>query len=445
VSVDHDERPPAAPSGHEAASASPDGAMSGAQWIRLAVVVGLLAWLTVATGVYGLAMVLGIMVMIFLHELGHFVMAKRAGMKVTEFFLGFGPRIWSVQRGETEYGLKLIPAGAYVKIIGMHDIEEVDAADEARTYRQKPFWQRFGVAVAGSTVHFGLALILIYVLLVGFGVRGGSLTDPDLTTWRVAGVANGTAADDAGLREGDDIVAIDGRAVATFDDLREVVRARPTEEVTLTVERAGRRRSVDTTLGRRTVDGEVEGYLGTGETLPVQRQNALEGVPGAFEEMGRVLGLTVKGLGSFFTPGGISDFGGQVINAGDEPVEQPEQGSGAGQEEETGENRLLSLLGLFRIGVGLGSTNGAVALITLFAFINAFIGIFNLLPMLPFDGGHVVIAIYEKIQEKRKGLSRRYFADVAKLLPMTYAVVAVLAVIFVSSLYLDILKPLEVN
>jgi len=301
------------------------------------------------------------------------------------------------------------------------------------------------VAVAGSTVHFGLALILIYVLLVGFGVRGGSLTDPDLTTWRVAGVANGTAADDAGLREGDDIVAIDGRAVATFDDLREVVRARPTEEVTLTVERAGRRRSVDTTLGRRTVDGEVEGYLGTGETLPVQRQNALEGVPGAFEEMGRVLGLTVKGLGSFFTPGGISDFGGQVINAGDEPVEQPEQGSGAGQEEETGENRLLSLLGLFRIGVGLGSTNGAVALITLFAFINAFIGIFNLLPMLPFDGGHVVIAIYEKIQEKRKGLSRRYFADVAKLLPMTYAVVAVLAVIFVSSLYLDILKPLEVN
>ena len=95
-----------------------------------------------------------IIAMIMLHELGHFVMAKRAGMKVTEFFLGFGPRLWSIRRGETEYGVKAIPAGGYVRIIGMSNVEEVDPADEERTYRSKPYRHRLGVAVAGSTMHF---------------------------------------------------------------------------------------------------------------------------------------------------------------------------------------------------------------------------------------------------------------------------------------------------
>ena len=94
-------------------------------------------------------------------------------MKVTEFFLGFGPRIWSFRRGETEYGVKAIPAGAYVKIIGMHSYEEVDPADEARTYRQQSYPRRLAVAVAGSTMHFLIALVLIFVLLVGFGTAGG--------------------------------------------------------------------------------------------------------------------------------------------------------------------------------------------------------------------------------------------------------------------------------
>ena len=108
-----------------------------------------------------LIVILAIVVMITLHELGHFVMAKRAGMKATEFFLGFGPKLWSTRRGETEYGIKLIPAGAYVRIIGMSNLEEVDPADEERTYRAKPYWRRLSVAVAGSTMHFILAFVLI--------------------------------------------------------------------------------------------------------------------------------------------------------------------------------------------------------------------------------------------------------------------------------------------
>src|SRR4029079_19291502 len=100
---------------------------------------------------------------IVLHELGHFLTAKKAGMKCTEFFIGFGPRIWSFRRGETEYGVKAIPAGAYVKIIGMNHLEEVDPSDEERTYRRKPFWRRLSVAVGGSTMHFLIAFVLICV------------------------------------------------------------------------------------------------------------------------------------------------------------------------------------------------------------------------------------------------------------------------------------------
>jgi hypothetical protein len=109
-----------------------------------------------------LVVIMALVVMITLHELGHYLTAKRAGMKVTEFFLFFGPKVWSIKRGETEYGIKCIPAGAYVKIIGMHNLEEVPAADEGRTYRQKSFGRRLSVAVAGSAMHFVLALILIF-------------------------------------------------------------------------------------------------------------------------------------------------------------------------------------------------------------------------------------------------------------------------------------------
>ena len=115
--------------------------------------------------------------MIMLHELGHFVMAKRAGMKVTEFFLGFGPRLWSIRRGETEYGVKAIPAGGYVRIIGMSNIEEVDPADEERTYRSKPYRHRLGVAVAGSTMHFIIAAVLLFLLYAAVGEPYGPAGD----------------------------------------------------------------------------------------------------------------------------------------------------------------------------------------------------------------------------------------------------------------------------
>ena len=129
-------------------------------------------------GVNAPLIILGIAVMIFFHELGHFITAKWTGMKATEFFLGFGPTLWSFRRGETEYGLKLIPAGAYVKIIGMHNLEEVDPADEPRAYRQKTYPRRVLVASAGSVMHFIMATVLFFICFAFIGV-------PDENKWYV--------------------------------------------------------------------------------------------------------------------------------------------------------------------------------------------------------------------------------------------------------------------
>ncbi|HEV7886316.1 MAG TPA: site-2 protease family protein, partial [Acidimicrobiales bacterium] len=148
-------------------------------FIRLAVIVLAAIVAAVATDVVKtVAVVFALIVMIMLHELGHFLTAKWAGMKVTEYFLGFGPRLWSVRRGETEYGIKAIPLGGYVKIIGMSTMEEVAPEDEPRTYRAKGYWQRLSVAVAGSTVHFILAFALLWSLLVFVGWENPNRLQP---------------------------------------------------------------------------------------------------------------------------------------------------------------------------------------------------------------------------------------------------------------------------
>ena len=154
------------------------------------------------TGVTSTVLVVAaIIAMIMLHELGHFVCAKWAGMKVTEYFLGFGPRLWSVRKGETEYGVKAIPAGGYVKIIGMSNLEKVDPADEDRTYRQKPYWRRLSVAVAGSTVHFIIAFLLLLVL---FSVVGVPNYDREFSVGEISRLETGPSpAEEAGFKLGD--------------------------------------------------------------------------------------------------------------------------------------------------------------------------------------------------------------------------------------------------
>ncbi len=187
-------------------------------WLRLAALVTGIVALGLIAGISVLAIVFAIVVSIFLHELGHFIVAKRAGMKVTEFFIGFGPRIWSFHRGETEYGVKVLPAGAYVRIIGMHNLEPVDPADEARTYRAQPYRKRLPVVLAGPFANFAIAFVLLFVIFVGWGT-------PNLDKWTVDRVVAGSAADQAGLQPGDRIVSFGGQPVSDFAGLSDLIQS----------------------------------------------------------------------------------------------------------------------------------------------------------------------------------------------------------------------------
>jgi membrane-associated protease RseP (regulator of RpoE activity) len=364
--------------------------------------------------------VLALVVIIFLHELGHFVMARRAGMKVTEFFLGFGPRIWSFRRGEVEYGLKAIPAGAYVRIIGMNNLEEVPPEDEPRTYRQKGYWSRLSVAVAGSAMHFLLAIALLVATLGFFGVQRPS-------AWKISGVSDDSPALAAGLHSGDRIMSVDGTQVATFADLTDQVRARPGQTVTLVVQHPDRAtETVTAHLAAHNPQGEAVGFLGIGETRDYVKESVPAAAVGSVQEFGRISWASVAGLAKVFSPSGIRGYVDALTN------KPTTSGSGGG------DNRLVTVVGVPRLAEQ-AAHNGIADLLILLAVINISLGLLNMIPLLPFDGGHVAIATYEAIRSRR---GKRYYADITKMLPASYIALAAIALVVMGSLYLDIAKPI---
>ena len=420
--------------------------------LGLVALVGLVVLAGVAGGWPLLVMIAAIVVMIFLHELGHYVTAKAAGMKVTEFFIGFGPRIWSFRRGETEYGVKAIPAGAYVKIIGMHNLDEYDPADEDRTYMSKPFWRRLSVAVAGSTMHFLLAVISLFVLLGVVGVPGGTIptSEEELDTlqaaapWTVSTISEGSAADEAGVQLGDTITAIDGVAIDGFGSFGEVVRERPGETVEVTVLRDGQELVLDATLGARNPEGERVGFFGVGPEyiLPDETLGLADATTETFSTFGASVSATFDGLGQILSPSGLMDLGERVFSPGDDrgPVVGGSGDAGDRTVSDGDGDRPVSIVGVTQIGADLFDSDGIGGLLSIFVMLNVFIGIFNLVPLLPLDGGHVAIAVYEKVRSMLRG-GEPYHVDVVKLLPLTYAVVLVLAFLGLSTIYLDVADP----
>jgi membrane-associated protease RseP (regulator of RpoE activity) len=389
--------------------------------------------------------VLGFALMIFLHELGHYVTARWSGMKATEFFIGFGPRVWSFRRGETEYGLKAIPAGAYVRIIGMNNLDEVDPADEPRTYRQQSFPKRLLVVSAGSIMHMLQAFVLLVLLLGVVGVPGGSLTDDAARArnWEVGSVVQGSAADDAGLREGDRIVSFNGHDVATWADVTDDIRASEVgDQVTLGVERDGRPMTLSAELRPRPArQGGDEGspFLGVGAAASRQAIGLGSAIVEAPGEMVSFIGEAAAAMGGFFSPGGLGDFA-DTVGRADDPA-PASSGSGGSQVSDDGsDNRMISIYGAIRMAVQLSEDSWMWVLLMFFQ-VNIFIGILNMAPLPPLDGGHAAVAIYERVRSRA---GRRYHADMAKLLPLTYAVIMGLLVLGVASLYLDIVNPIDV-
>jgi membrane-associated protease RseP (regulator of RpoE activity) len=387
--------------------------------------------------------VLALLISVMLHETGHFVMAKKFHMKVTQYFVGFGQTLWSTQRGETEYGIKVLPLGGFVKIIGMTALEDIDPADEARTFRRKPGWQRVIVLVAGSFMHFALAFVLLFILAVGVGL-------PKATNSTTIGVVSKclprtvaelnaglcpkgspeSPAARAGLRVGDKIISVAGQPVSTFTQLGKVVRRQPAgRPVAVVVARGGQHLTLSVRPG--TVRGGKGSYL------------AIDNVGEVFRRVGLVSGVTYAG----------STFGEVVVESGQAAAKLP-----AALPDLFKANRAKTAGGDVSSIVGAADDAGQVvqagggwqftvsALLLIVISLNIFVGAFNLLPLLPLDGGHIAIVVYERVRAwlaRLRGRADPGLVDMTKLIPVSVGAFALLVGLGLVLIAADIFNPVH--
>ncbi|MCU1344323.1 MAG: putative rane-associated Zn-dependent protease, partial [Acidimicrobiia bacterium] len=373
------------------------------------------------------AVIFAILFMVFMHELGHYITARTAGMKVTQFFIGVGPKIWSFRRGETEYGLKAIPVAAYVKTIGMYTVEPVDPSEESRTYRQKKTWQRVLMASAGSLMHFLMALIAILVLTLAVG-------RPSSTQSHINTVLTNSPAAQAGLRPGDKIVAVDGERLSDWSIITQRIRESGGRALNLTVLRNGSTFDAAVVPVLTDVDGFRALRIGLASAADTEKGT----VGDALSDYGTQFKDNALGLARLFSPSGISKYANTVTGNSDNSSVAPSSGTGsstASAPPQT-QDRPSSVIGIVDIGSKLFD-DGWMGVLAFFVAVNIAIGMINLFPMLPFDGGHIAVALYEGVRS-RKG--KRHFVDVNKLMPATYAVITVMGMLALSAMYLDITK-----
>jgi membrane-associated protease RseP (regulator of RpoE activity) len=407
-----------------------------------------------------LVFALGILVSVLIHEAGHLVTAKRFGMKATHYFAGFGPTIFSFRRGETEYGLKAIPAGGFVKIVGMTPLEQVEQQDAPRAFWRFPLWQRTVVLVAGSVSHFGLALLIFYGAALTTGLPNPARVDfdPFAAAPRVGEVADCVVpeltrdrrirecrADDppapaavAGLQRGDRIVSVAGTPVTTYGELVDAVRSTPVGPAEVVYLRDGERRTTtaDLVATQRPPVHDSAGELETVSAIGITPRypkgvldyGPLDAVSGSATFLWFTVDQTFEAIARF-------------------PSKIPRLVDAIGGEERDPETP-ISVVGASRIGGEAIEIGEPIFFVVLLGGLNVFIGIFNLFPLLPLDGGHVAIAWFERLRSwlaLKRGRPDPGRVDYAKLLPATYLVILVFGGITLLTLTADIVNPIRLS
>ncbi|MEW1846897.1 M50 family metallopeptidase [Nonomuraea angiospora] len=420
---------------------------------------------------------LGLMFSIALHEIGHLVPAKIFGVKVTQYMVGFGSTAWSRRKGETEYGIKWIPFGGYIRMIGMLPPrpgddpaklrststgpfqglidsareaaqEEVRPGDEDRVFYRKKWWQKVIIMSGGPAMNFVLAFVFFSILLVGIGLPTLAPIVSPATETCVIPISEHrntckptdkpSPAAQAGMKAGDRMVSLDGQKIASWDDATRLIRSHGAGPVALGIVRDGKPMTLNVTLiaqdrpnpeDPKKIDKNV-GYLGVRPT-EVMQQQSIGQVPGYMGElMGRVAGSIVN-LPQKMVGVWHAAFSGEARDP-----EGPVGVVGAGR------------LGGEILASDLSNTNKIAVFVNLLAGFNLAIGMFNLIPLLPLDGGHIAGGLWEGIKRAYAKIMRRpepAYVDIAKVLPLTYAIAFVMMIMAGLLVYADLVNPLTLT
>ena len=419
--------------------------------------------------------VLGLVISIALHEVGHMVPAKKFGVKVTQYFVGFGKTVWSTRRGETEYGIKAIPLGGFVKLVGMlppakgqdpskvrdsntgmftqliadarhAEYEHVLPGEEERLFYRKPWWQKLIVMASGPMVNIVIAAVLFTVVFAGFGVPTATTTVAGVSDCVIAASEKARActdedpvapAWDAGLRPGDEILSFNGTTITDWDQLTGLIRENEDGEATIVVGRAGTEETLttNTSVSSRTDLDDPEAFVDVGflGVVPVtfsERQGPVY-VAATMWDYTKATGEAIVALPQRLVQVAEAAFGG--VRQDNSPMSVVGASRVAGEfvtfDEASWADRIANLIGLL-------------------AAVNLFVALFNFIPLLPLDGGHIAGTLWEAV---RRGIARLRgkpdpgHVDVGKLLPVAYVVGAFLLLMGVLLIYADIVNPVRLQ
>ena len=375
-----------------------------------------------------LAFVAALLISVMIHEFGHYLTARKFGMRVSEFFLGFGTRLWSRQRGETEFGIKAIPAGGYCRIEGMTPDDQMPEGEEGRAFYRASAGKKLIVLGAGSFLHFVLGYLLLFMLLAGVGVNQVLPV--------IDSVAPNSAAAAAGFQKGDEIIAINGDRNTKWQSQLDKIRNSKGKELTFTIKRGGTEIEIAAAPRMTDIDDGTSRYvLGIINEFGSKRLSPTASISDAAELTWTFTSTSAKALVQL--PTKIPALWGQTFG---------------GQERD--ENGLVGVVGVARVS-GQAASSGKLTtserigtFILIVASLNIFVGLFNLLPILPLDGGHMAVAIADAFRAfiaRLRGRPAPAAIDIKVLTPITAVVFVVLAALTVLLLIADIFNPISLN